>query len=364
MAYFNQGANELIGAYAQQQQQAIDDRQKGLDAYAKQKDADAQMSDSISEQIKQATEILQTNNDPKQRAAVIEALKQLQLHAGESSNPILAKRLSVQAQMAQQTPYVPKEAVGSTGGTNAIGGGATGALVQRLMDEQGLSFQDALQQVQTGNRQGIILRGGTAIPQYGYNEALSSKNYAAETGTQTAQVDTAREKAFEAAGGTADAANTESWNQLSAALPAVEETLGKLYDLAEAASYTNIGKFSNAIKRQLGVKVSDAAEARALMINIIDNDVIPSLKQTLGAQFTEKEGQWLKNMYLDANLSPSEKQAQIEAKLGGFYRNIETKARLTGNEPPTRKTAKELSGAVNPADIDAEIEQLKKELGQ
>ena len=113
MAYFNQGANELIGAYAQQQQQAIDDRQKGLDAYSKQKDADAQMSDSISEQIKQATEILQTNNDPKQRAAVIEALKQLQFHAGESSNPILAKRLVVQAEMAQQTPYVPKEALGS-----------------------------------------------------------------------------------------------------------------------------------------------------------------------------------------------------------------------------------------------------------
>jgi hypothetical protein len=54
-------------------------------------------------------------------------------------------------------------------------GGATGALVNRLMKENpNMSFSDALGQVQTGYRQGVTLEGGVATPIQGLGESLGS----------------------------------------------------------------------------------------------------------------------------------------------------------------------------------------------
>lgn len=54
-------------------------------------------------------------------------------------------------------------------------GGATGVLVDRLMKENpGLSFSDALAQVQTGYRKGVTFEGGTATPIDGLGSALGA----------------------------------------------------------------------------------------------------------------------------------------------------------------------------------------------
>lgn len=133
---------------------------------------------------------------------------------------------------------------------------------------------------------------------------------------------------------------------LEAALPGYEEIAGQLYNLAAAATYTGAGRGRDFMLRQFGVDVGDAGEARATLETTIDNEVFPILKQTLGAQFTQSEGQWLKTMFLDPNMSPDEKQAQLESWLTSKYRQVEYLRRRVDAPTPEgyeRKTAKSLS---------------------
>lgn len=71
-------------------------------------------------------------------------------------------------------------------------GGATGVLVDRLMKENpGLSFGDALAQIQTGYRRGVNFEGGVATPIEGFGASLGAvggqENYGKEAGTLRAQ---------------------------------------------------------------------------------------------------------------------------------------------------------------------------------
>lgn len=83
-------------------------------------------------------------------------------------------------------------------------GGATGELVDRLMRENpGMTFGQALQQVQTGYRQGIILDAqGNAVPIPGFGAAKGNINYQAQGGTNKANVESAGPQATNAAAGT------------------------------------------------------------------------------------------------------------------------------------------------------------------
>ncbi len=113
----------------------------------------------------------------------------------------------------------------------------------------------------------------------------------------------------------------------NAAMPGLVEVIGQLKELAPIATYTYAGKAFDQASRQLGFGATKGATARAKYISIIDNQVLPLLKDTFGAAFTIKEGENLKATMGDPDSSPEEKHAQLEAFIANKYRELERKQR-------------------------------------
>jgi len=63
--------------------------------------------------------------------------------------------------------------------------------------------------------------------------------------------------------------------------------------------------------------------------------ILPTLKATFGAQFTVKEGEWLLATLGDANLSPPEKKAALDARVQGWINMAEILARRADQPEPT-----------------------------
>ena len=112
-----------------------------------------------------------------------------------------------------------------------------------------------------------------------------------------------------------------------AALPSLIGVVENLKSLAPIATSTYSGRAFDAIARETGFGATEGAEARAKFIAIIDNQVLPLLKQTFGAAFTVQEGENLKRTMGDPNASPEEKIAQLNAFIENKVREIEVKER-------------------------------------
>lgn len=132
-----------------------------------------------------------------------------------------------------------------------------------------------------------------------------------------------------------------------AALPSLKVVVEDLKKLAPVATNTYSGRAFDAVAREVGFGATEGAEARAKFIAIIDNQVLPLLKQTFGAAFTVQEGENLKRTMGDPNASPEEKIAQLNAFIDNKVREIEVKERELGvanEEEPAAKTFTSPSG--------------------
>ena len=110
-----------------------------------------------------------------------------------------------------------------------------------------------------------------------------------------------------------------------AALPGLTDAVGQLKELATIATSTLGGKIFDAAVKQTGFGSTKGATARAKFIAIVNNQVLPLLKETFGAAFTAQEGESLKATMGDPDSSPAEKQVQIEAFIEQKTRDIQTK---------------------------------------
>lgn len=105
-------------------------------------------------------------------------------------------------------------------------------------------------------------------------------------------------------------------NERKAVLPQLRKTLAGLSELAKIATYTKAGKFYNWSKKEvLGRGGTAGSVARAKYNAKIQNVVLPELKRTFGAAFSEAEGAKLEATLGDVDASPREKQAAIDAFL-------------------------------------------------
>lgn len=121
-----------------------------------------------------------------------------------------------------------------------------------------------------------------------------------------------------------------------AALPGLEATVTELKRLAPLATSTLTGRAFNTIAKELGFGATEGATARARFIAVVNNQVLPLLKETFGAAFTAQEGEALKATMGDPNASPEEKIAQLDAFIAQKHRDIQTKQTeldLTGDLP-------------------------------
>lgn len=116
-------------------------------------------------------------------------------------------------------------------------------------------------------------------------------------------------------------------------MPGLESVVRQLDDLSNKATYTAAGQVIDFAARQAGLEPRDAAVARAQYIAMVDNQILPMLRDTFGAQFTQKEGESLKITLGDPNKSPAEKQAVLKAFIEQKRRNIEAAEARTGVVP-------------------------------
>lgn len=120
-----------------------------------------------------------------------------------------------------------------------------------------------------------------------------------------------------------------------AALPGLQEVVNKLKSLADIATYTQTGQIFDLASKELGFGATRGGTARAKMISIVDNQVLPLLRDTFGAAFTAAEGERLRNTLLDPNQTPEAKKASLDVFLEQKIRNIETKEREVSGQIPS-----------------------------
>jgi hypothetical protein len=143
-------------------------------------------------------------------------------------------------------------------------------------------------------------------------------------------------------------------NDRIAQFPRLQQVTQELSDLGKTATYSMGGQAADIVRSQTGGygglvdPASQGAVARTEYISKVDNEILPLLRQTFGAQFTAQEGQSLKATLGDPNKTPQEKDAVLRSFIATKAAQIEGLQRKLGNAPtapPTPSTGFKYLGA-------------------
>lgn len=115
-----------------------------------------------------------------------------------------------------------------------------------------------------------------------------------------------------------------------ATLPQLEGTTQELSELGQRATYTKAGQALDYLRSQAGLEPRKGAVARTEYMSLVDNQILPLLRQTFGAQFTQQEGQSLKTTLGDPNLSPQQKDAVLRSFINQKKATINSMERQLG----------------------------------
>jgi len=144
--------------------------------------------------------------------------------------------------------------------------------------------------------------------------------------------------AYDTGSGTADAKTAatarEEYASIASKMPGLRAVIGNLDQLAEKATYTLAGQGLDEGMKQLGMEPREAAVARTEYIAIVDNQVLPLLRDTFGAQFTVEEGKALRATLGDPNKTPAQKQAVLKAFIEQKERDLAALASRAGMNTP------------------------------
>ncbi len=102
-------------------------------------------------------------------------------------------------------------------------------------------------------------------------------------------------------------------NSLESKMPQLQQTVDRLSELGKTATYTKAGQAVNLGRKELGLDTTAAAEARAEYISVVNNEILPLMRDTFGAQFTQKEGESLRDTLGNPNATPQEKDAILRS---------------------------------------------------
>lgn len=217
-------------------------------------------------------------------------------------------------------------------------GGATGELADRLIKEgSAKNVGEALFLIRGGAGKGAeIKEDGSIGLRAGVAESAGQLKGAEETGKLEARLELepdvaeAVEIAKVVAKGKGEA--QDRLNLMVAQFPSLQEVTKELSDLGKKATFTKAGQAANTVRRELGFEVGEGAEARREYIAKVDNEILPLLRSTFGAQFTEREGESLKATLGDVNASPAEKDAVLKAFIAQKAAQIDSLSRQVGQE--------------------------------
>jgi hypothetical protein len=146
----------------------------------------------------------------------------------------------------------------------------------------------------------------------------------------------AYEKTAQTAQATEDADINKRVAEMTRNLPGLYTVVDQLAALADEASYTAAQIAIDNTARQFGQEPSKGALARAEYIAIVDNQILPLLRQTFGPAFTVEEGARLRATLGAENASPGEKKAILDAFIKQKQRDL---LALGGTLPPATTDA-------------------------
>ena len=180
----------------------------------------------------------------------------------------------------------------------------------------GANTPNAIQVVNAMVESGIPLKDAWALYYAGQNPNVPTEIFGKKGG----------EKASEALGKNY-AADMEEYNNMMSKMPELEDTVKQLNELGKTATYTTAGRVVDAFRKEAKLPARQSAIDRAEYVAMIDNQILPLLRDTFGAQFTEREGNTLRKTLGDANATPEEKAAQLNAFIRQKRKSIESKQR-------------------------------------
>jgi len=265
------------------------------------------------------------------------------------------------AQVLGQDPEMAGTAVKMAFPDSSSLGGATGAIADRLI-AQGVDPLQAILIAKSGLGAGRTFDTGSGMvqPMAGAPEAGGAMKYGEKMGEQQAvlatapQIESAKDKAKSMA------EKQSLLNESTGLMPQLDATVDRLGKLADKATYTWAGRaVGEAVRQTGGTRESDIA--RTEYQSEIDNNILPLLRQTFGAQFTQKEGESLKATLGDVNKAPAEKKAVLRAFINQKQEQIKTLQRQTGQTPaPTDPLAAARDAIAKGAPRDAVIQRLQQ----
>lgn len=134
--------------------------------------------------------------------------------------------------------------------------------------------------------------------------------------------------------GSSQGENEVSLNNQLAYMPQLEQTVSGLKDLSNTATYGHTGNVIDSVVRQTGpvtgFTATPGAVAATKYENTVNDVLLPQLRQTFGAQFTEREGQKLEGTLGDPTKSPLEKQAALDTFMEQKKQTVNSVARAAG----------------------------------
>ena len=175
-----------------------------------------------------------------------------------------------------------------------------------------------------------------------YAEFMATRGAGLQAGAKTTATNEAniatggeaeRVKAAGAAQGKQDVENRSELAEMERNMPSLLVVVDELDKLAGEATYTKAGQLRDWWFKETGQEPTNAAVARAKYIAMVDNQVLPLLRQTFGAQFTAQEGESLKKTLGDPDKTPAEKRAVLDAFIAQKQRDLQARYRQSGMVP-------------------------------
>lgn len=123
------------------------------------------------------------------------------------------------------------------------------------------------------------------------------------------------------------AEDLNTYNNLVANLPTLETMVGELDALADKGTHTTLGRIADTILKEGFDKTSSGALASAAYQAKVNQNLLPLLRQTLGAAFTEKDREELIKTLGDPYATPAIKKDTLKSFITNKQREIESKKR-------------------------------------
>jgi hypothetical protein len=130
------------------------------------------------------------------------------------------------------------------------------------------------------------------------------------------------------------AEDLNTYNNLTANLPALETMVKELDALADKGTHTTAGRFTDIALKELFDKTSSGALASAAYQAKVNQNLLPLLRQTLGAAFTEKDREELIKTLGDPYATPAIKKDTLRSFITNKKREIESKKRKLDSYNP------------------------------